>query len=224
MYIETEKVKLVIDTGPDFRQQMLRERVEWIDAVLFTHAHKDHTAGLDDIRSFNFKQKMDIPIYGREEVLQQLKKEFSYIFSDHKYPGVPRVQVQPIENEPFKVNAEEIVPIEVLHYKLKVHGFRIQDFSYITDANFIAEDQLEKLKGTKILVLNALQKTPHLSHFTLQEALELIEKLQPELALLTHISHKMGKHRDVSRELPDNVFIAQDGLTLDTASEIRLIR
>lgn len=214
VFIETEKVKLVIDTGPDFRQQVLRERISALDAVLFTHAHKDHTGGLDDIRSFNFKQKKDMPIYGKKEVLDQLKTEFAYIFTDKKYPGVPRVQEHQITTNDFSVNDEIITPIEVMHYKLPVLGFRVQNFTYITDAKTIAEEEKSKIKGTKILVLNALQKDPHISHFTLEEALVLIEELQPEKAYLTHISHKLGTYREVAQELPENVFLAYDGLKI----------
>jgi len=214
VYIETEKLKFVIDTGPDFRQQMLRERIEQLDAVLFTHAHKDHTAGLDDIRSFNFKQKKDMPIYGESMVIDQIKREFSYIFSEKKYPGVPQVETYVIENKPFDVFDEKIIPIRALHYKLPVLGFRIQDFTYITDAKTISEEELEKVSGTKILVINGLQKDPHISHFTLDEALEIIKKVAPEKAYITHISHKLGKHRDVSKELPENVYLAYDGLSI----------
>ena len=215
IHIEVDGLSLVVDTGPDFRQQMLRERVKKLDAVLFTHAHKDHTAGMDDVRSFNFLQRKDMPIYAREEVIEQLKTEFAYVFAQKKYPGVPQVDVQEITNEPFKISDTLITPIEVMHYKLRVFGFRIHDFTYITDANYIAEEELEKVKGSRFVVINALQKDPHISHFTLEEALEVIEQLQPERAFLTHISHKLGRHRDVSKELPDNVEIAFDGLKVE---------
>ncbi|SNT11513.1 phosphoribosyl 1,2-cyclic phosphate phosphodiesterase [Ekhidna lutea] len=212
--VEIDGTHIVVDTGPDFRQQMLRERVDKLDAVLFTHAHKDHVAGLDDIRSFNFLQKKDMPIYATSHVLGRLKQEFSYIFEDSKYPGVPRVDTNPIENETFQINGIDIQPIEVMHYKLPVLGFRFGDFTYITDANHIAEEEKEKIKGSKILVLNALQKKSHISHFNLEEALELIEELKPEKGYLTHIGHFMGTHFAVSKELPENVEIAWDGLKL----------
>lgn len=215
IHIDVRGKSLVVDTGPDFRQQVLRERVKKLDAVLFTHAHKDHTAGMDDIRSYNFRQRTDMPIYGTVEVIDQLKQEFSYVFATKKYPGVPSVTVNHIDKSSFTIDDIEITPIEVMHYKLPVLGFRIDDFTYITDANYISEEEMKKLEGTKHLVLNALQKEEHISHFTLDEALEVIEKVKPEKAYLTHISHKLGKHRDVSRELPDNVVLAFDGLKIE---------
>ena len=193
---------------------MLRERVKKLDAVLFTHEHKDHTAGLDDVRSFNFKQKKDMPVYARLQVIEQLKREFSYVFAEKKYPGVPQIQINEINNNPFLIGETEITPIEVMHYKLPVYGFRIKDFTYITDANYIAPDELEKIKGTKVLVLNALQKEEHISHFTLDEAVEIVNIIQPEKAYFTHMSHKLGKHRDIDAELPDNMQLAFDGLKL----------
>lgn len=216
--IETgDDLALVIDTGPDFRQQMLREQVQRVDAVLFTHQHKDHTAGLDDIRSFYFKQRQDIPVYGRAEVLAQIKKEYEYMFAAKKYPGVASVQINEILNHPFHIGANRIVPVEVMHHKLPVFGFRIGGFTYITDANYIAPEEMEKIRGTKILVINALQKDAHISHFTLQEALQVIDELQPERAYLTHISYKLGFHASVSAELPKNVYLAYDGLKLNIA-------
>jgi phosphoribosyl 1,2-cyclic phosphate phosphodiesterase len=214
VHIAVEGRSFVIDTTPDFRQQMLRANIRRVDAILFTHQHKDHTAGLDDVRAFNFHQQADMPIYGTKPVLEQIKQEFAYIFAEHKYPGIPSIELKYIENEPFSIENINITPIEVLHHKLPVLGFRIQDFTYITDANYISEEELHKIKGTKYLVLNALQKTPHISHFTLAQALEMIEKLQPEQAFLTHISHKMGRHADVSKELPANVQIAYDDLEI----------
>ncbi|MEM6641696.1 MAG: MBL fold metallo-hydrolase [Bacteroidota bacterium] len=214
--IQTKDLNFIIDTGPDFRQQMLRERVSKLDAVLFTHAHKDHTAGLDDIRSFNFLQEKDMPIYGEPAVLDQLKQEFSYIFAEKKYPGVPKVDINSIANAPFDLLGEQIVPIRVLHYKLPVLGFRIRDFTYITDAKQISEEEKEKVKGSKIVVLNALQIKEHMSHFTLEEALELMEELKPEQGYLTHISHKLGLHAEVSKNLPKNIHLAWDSLQLET--------
>lgn len=215
IHIETENLSLVIDTGPDFRQQMLRERVKKLDAVLYTHAHKDHTAGMDDIRSYNFKQKVDMPIYATADVITQLKQEFSYVFAEKKYPGIPQVVVNEIINQPFKIKELTINPILVMHYKLPVFGFRIHDFTYITDANYISDEEKEKIKGSKILVLNALQKEQHISHFSLAQALDLIEEIAPEQAYLTHISHRLGKHRHVKNELPDNVQLAFDGLKVN---------
>ena len=214
MHIEVEGKSFIIDTGPDFRQQILRAGIRHVDAVLFTHEHKDHTAGLDDIRGFNFVQQTAIPLYARQQVINQLKREFAYAFDENKYPGVPEIDVYEIDDKPFVVEGIEVIPILVKHYFLDVLGFRFGDFTYITDANFIAEDELEKIKGTKVLVINALRKTKHISHFTLNEALEVIEKIQPEAAYITHISHMMGLHAEVQRELPPNVYLAHDGLSL----------
>lgn len=212
--VEIQNQVFVIDTGPDFRQQMLREKIQKLDAVLFTHEHKDHTAGLDDIRSYNFLQKKDIPIYGTRKVLQQIQREFAYIFEAVKYPGVPSVQIHEITKNPFNIGDLTITPIQVLHYKLPVLGFRFEDFTYITDAKYIEDEELEKIKGTKVLVLNALQQTHHLSHLTLKEALEWVEKIKPEKAYFTHISHKLGCHHEIEQDLPENVQLAYDGLKI----------
>ncbi|MFM7020871.1 MAG: MBL fold metallo-hydrolase [Aquirufa sp.] len=214
MHVEINGKSFIIDTGPDFRQQILRAGIRHVDAVLFTHEHKDHTAGLDDIRGFNFAQQAAIPLYAREQVINQLKREFAYAFDEHKYPGVPEIDVYEIDDKPFIVEGIEVIPILVKHYFLDVLGFRFGDFTYITDANFIADEELAKVKGTKVLVINALRKTKHISHFTLDEALEVIEKIQPERAYITHISHMMGLHAEVQRELPPHVFLAHDGLSL----------
>ncbi len=214
IHFEVSGQSIVIDTGPDFRTQILRERIKHLDAILFTHEHKDHTAGLDDVRSFNFAQKMDMPIYADSRVITQLKKEFSYVFETEKYPGVPRLDVNEITNSPFEVNGVKITPIEVLHYKLPVFGFRIKDFTYITDANYISEKEIEKIKGSKILVLNALQKKDHISHFTLDQAIDIAQIVNAEKTYFTHISHNLGKHRDVEKELPKNCELAFDGLKL----------
>ncbi|WP_210489302.1 MBL fold metallo-hydrolase [Rufibacter aurantiacus] len=212
--VEVDGKSLIVDTGPDFRQQMLRERIKRVDAVLFTHEHKDHTAGLDDIRAFNFMQHIDMPLYADQRVLNQLQQEFSYIFTNHTYPGVPRVELHPIQNEPFEVHGITITPINVLHHKLPVFGFRIGDFTYITDANYISAAEKEKIKGSKIVVLNALRKEPHISHYSLSEAISVLEELAPEQAYLTHISHLLGLHRVVEKELPSFVKLAYDGLAL----------
>ncbi|GGK79817.1 MBL fold metallo-hydrolase [Rufibacter glacialis] len=212
--VEVGQKSFIIDSGPDFRQQMLRERVKRVDAVLFTHEHKDHTAGLDDIRAFNFMQHLDMPLYADQRVLNQLKQEFSYIFTNSTYPGVPRVELHPIQNEPFEVQGIPVTPIHVLHHKLPVFGFRIGDFTYITDANYISEEEKEKVKGSKVIVLNALRKEPHISHYSLSEALTVLEELAPEQAYLTHISHLLGLHQRVEKELPSFVRLAYDGLSL----------
>lgn len=215
IHIQTEDQSIVVDTGPDFRTQALRQRIKKLDAVLISHAHKDHTAGLDDIRAYNYFQKKDMPVYGRLATLEQLKKEFSYAFTEFKYPGVPEITLIEIENKPFSIGKTEITPIEVMHYKMPVFGFRIKDFTYITDANYISDQELEKIKGTKVLVLNALQKLAHISHFNLEQALEVVDKIKPQKAYFTHIAHKMGLHRIVETELPANVHLAYDGQVID---------
>ena len=215
IHIEVEDQSFVIDSGPDFRQQMLRAKIKKLDALLFTHEHKDHTAGMDDIRSFNFLQKKNIPVYARNTVIDQLKREFEYVFAKSKYPGVPQVQVHEVTNKKFSVHGIELTPIEILHYKLPVFGFRIKDFTYITDAKTISEEEKEKIKGSKVLILNALQKTPHISHLTLEEAIYLAQEIKAEKTYLTHLSHKMGRHRHVANELPEGIEIAYDGLVIN---------
>ena len=210
--IEVNGTNIVVDTGPDFRQQMLREKVKTLDAVLFTHEHKDHVSGMDDIRAFNYSSKRAIDIYASERTEIGLKKEFHYVFSDDPYPGIPKVNLYRIDSVPFLVNGIKVIPIDVLHHELPVKAFRIADFTYITDANFISPSEIKKVEGTKVLVINALRKTPHISHFTLDEALELIQKIGPEQAYITHLSHLMGKHADLEQELPANVYAAFDGL------------
>jgi phosphoribosyl 1,2-cyclic phosphate phosphodiesterase len=215
IHLYTKGVSLVVDTGPDFRQQVLRERIIHLDGVLFTHEHRDHTAGLDDLRSFNFLQKEDIPIYGRKKVINQLKKEFAYVFEEHKYPGIPQVDANVIDNKEFRLKGLNILPIEVLHHKLPVFGFRIGDFTYITDANDISSEEKDKIRGSEIIVVNALQQEKHISHFNLPEAIDLIDELGPEKAYFTHISHKLGSHDQVERSLGDNMFLAYDGLKIE---------
>lgn len=214
-YIEVDDVNLVIDTGPDFRQQMLRERVNRVDAVLFTHEHKDHVAGLDDVRAFNFAHKMDMPLYAEDRVLAQLKTEFFYAFAEKKYPGVP--QLEPIEvkeGESFTVKGVKVEPIRVMHHKLPIFGYKINDFAYLTDVNYIPEQEKSKLKNLDVLVITALRKEKHISHFTLAEALEMIAELKPKKAYLTHASHLLGIHYDIQNELPENVYMAYDGLKI----------
>ncbi len=214
--IETNSKKIVIDTGPDFRYQMLRADVKDLDAVLFTHEHKDHLAGLDDIRAFNFKRGgKPMDVFANEDVQKALKREYSYIFAKNKYPGIPKINLKSISNKPFLIDDLEVIPIEVLHYKLPVLGFRVKDFAYVTDANFISEEEKEKLKNLDALILNALRKTEHISHFNLEQAIELIHELKPKRAYLTHISHLMGKHEEVSKELPHGIEIAYDGLKIN---------
>jgi phosphoribosyl 1,2-cyclic phosphate phosphodiesterase len=210
-YIEVDGQHLVIDTGPDFRQQMLRANIHRLDAVLFTHEHKDHIAGLDDVRAFNFKYGKDMPIYARKQVADKIHKEYDYIFAETKYPGIPQVDIQLIENQTFNIGNVQIIPIEVMHHQLPVFGFRIGDFTYITDAKTIVDEEIEKMKGTKILVINALRKEKHISHFNLEEALQIIEKINPKKALLIHLSHNMGLHKEVNKELPAHVALGYDG-------------
>ena len=212
IHIEIKGNSFIIDSGPDFRQQILRENIQKMDALIFTHQHKDHTAGMDDIRSFNFKQNMDMPVFATIDVFEQLKREFFYIFEEEKYPGVPKIQVNIIDDSPFEINGIKIIPIQVMHYKLPVFGYRIADFTYITDANYISDTEKQKIMGSKVLVLNALQHNKHISHFNLQEALDLVEELKPEKAYFTHISHKLGMHNSIT--LPDNVALAYDGLKI----------
>lgn len=205
---------IVIDTGPDFRQQMLRENVQHLDAIVFTHEHKDHVAGLDDVRAFNFKQQTDMDIYATKQVQESLKREFHYAFDEFKYPGVPELKLHTIADDEFDVKGVRFLPINIKHYKLPVKAFRVENFTYITDANFIDELELDKIKGSEIVVLNALRKEKHVSHFNLEEAIALLEKIKPKKAYLTHISHLMGRHEDVSNELPDFVELAYDGLII----------
>jgi len=212
--VSTPKQNIVFDTGPDFRQQMLREKVQRLDAVVFTHEHKDHVAGLDDIRAFNFKQKKDMEVFATEQVQEALKREYAYIFAEKTYPGVPRVNLTTIDLTPFEINGLELTPIQVMHYKLPVLGFRINDFTYITDANFIAEEEKAKIKGTKVLVIDALRKEKHISHYNLEEALELIKELEVEQAYLIHISHLLGKYDEEMPLLPKGVELAYDGLKI----------
>lgn len=214
MLVEYKGLTLVIDCGPDFRQQMLSNKVQRLDAILFTHEHSDHTAGLDDIRPYFFKQG-DIPIYAHQRVLQSLQKRFDYIFSaEDKYPGAPSVREHIIENKSFKIENISVVPIDVMHNRVQVFGYRIDDFAYITDAKTIAAEEMKKLGGLEVLVVNALRKEPHHSHFNLEEALAFIQEVNPRKAYLTHISHTMGFHDEVQPQLPDNVFLAYDNLKL----------
>jgi phosphoribosyl 1,2-cyclic phosphate phosphodiesterase len=213
--IELENLTLVVDTGPDFRQQMLRANVGKLDAVLFTHEHRDHIAGLDDIRAYNFIQQQPMDVYAEERVFRALNYEFPYIFAEKKYPGVPQLNVNIISNLEFHIKGVSINPIRVMHYRLPVLGYRIGQFAYITDANFISEEEMEKLFGVKHLVINALRKEKHISHFSLDQALHIIQQLSPKRAYITHLSHQMGLHDSLQKELPANVIISYDGLVID---------
>ena len=212
--IEGEEKVVVIDSGPDFRQQMLRANVQHLDAIVFTHEHKDHVAGLDDIRAFNYKQQGPIDVYADERVQEALKREFYYIFHEFKYPGIPQLNLHTINSEPFNIGKITFTPIEVMHYKLPVLGFRIKDFTYITDAKTVSDKEKEKIRGSKILVVNALQMQEHISHFTFDEAIAFAQDIGAEKTYLTHISHRLGKHADVSAVLPPGIELAYDGLEL----------
>ncbi|MCU0428783.1 MAG: MBL fold metallo-hydrolase [Cytophagaceae bacterium] len=214
--IRSNQKNFIIDSGPDFRQQVLRERISDLAALIMTHEHKDHIAGMDDIRAFNYKEGgKDFRVFAHPRVQAALKREFSYAFADERYPGVPLIELISIDNIPFEIDGVRFTPIEVMHYKLPVFGFRVEDFTYITDANFISEVEMNKIRGSKVLVLNALRKEDHISHYSLRQALEVIEELKPERAYLTHLSHQMGLHKEVEKQLPPGVKLAYDGLKIN---------
>lgn len=206
---------IIIDCGPDFRIQMLKHKVEDIDAVLFTHAHRDHIAGLDDIRAFNYILHKSIDIYGTQVTLNAIKENFPYIFAPGRYTGAPKLNLHPISETPFAIGEFSFVPIQVMHQDMTVFGYRIGDFTYITDANFITPSELDKIRGSKVVVINALRNSRHVSHFSLSEALDILNDLKPEVAYLTHISHFLGKYVTVEEKLPDWVHLAYDGLQLE---------
>lgn len=214
--IQHGETSIVVDCGPDFRIQMIRENVINLDAVIFTHEHRDHIAGLDDVRAFNYVLNKRIDIYGIERVMEAVKTEFPYIFKESaRYFGAPQINVHNIVNEDFYINDIKITPIEVLHDKLPIFGFRIGDFTYITDASFISETEKEKIKGSKVIVLNALRNSKHVSHFSVAEAVEILEELQPEQAYLTHVSHFIGCHEAVNAKLPSFIKLAYDSLVVE---------
>ncbi len=211
--IEINNKNILIDSGPDLRQQSLINNVDKIDCILYTHAHRDHVSGIDEIRSFNFIQNKEISAYGNKELVSQLKKDYSYIFSENKYPGLPKIKLNEID-EIFTFDDVIVSPIKIFHYKLKIFGYRIKDFTYITDAKTISEKELEKINKSKVLVLNCLQIKEHLSHLNLDEALELIKKVDVEKVYLTHISHNLGLHEIINKKLPKNIELAYDNLIL----------
>lgn len=213
--VQVNDKTFVFDTGPDFRTQMLRNKVKVLDAVIFTHQHKDHTAGLDDVRAYNFLLRRHMPIYANAATITHLKREYYYIFEANDYPALPRLQLEEINDQPFSVCDVNIVPIPVMHKNLPVWGYRIGDFAYVTDTNFIPEESMEKLQGLEVLVLDALRPQSHPSHFSLDEAIEVALKLQAKHTYFTHISHLMGKHEDVNKNLPANIELGYDGLVVD---------
>jgi phosphoribosyl 1,2-cyclic phosphate phosphodiesterase len=215
VWISWENHSFVIDCGPDFRQQMLSSNCQKVDGILFTHEHADHTAGIDDIRPFNFKQG-EIPIYAHQRVIDNLRRRFDYVFETvNKYPGAPSVAtIEVVNNEPFSLGNKTVIPIDVMHGNLQVFGYRIDDFAYLTDVKTIEKSEIEKLKNLKVLVINALREEPHDTHFNLKEALDFITLVQPKTTYLTHISHIMGYHEEVQKNLPPNVFLAYDNLEI----------
>ncbi len=210
--IETEEQIFTIDAGPDFRQQMLRENVKRLDAILLTHSHFDHIGGLDDVRSYNYLQKSPLDIYGNEQAISGLKETFGYAFKSSPYPGLPEFRTHVVEAAPFQIGKQSIVPIQALHHRLPVLGYRINDLVYLTDVKRIELKELDKVIGCKTLIINALKKDDHFSHLTLQEALDIVHIVRPEHTYITHISHFMGKHEEVCLELPEGVMLAHDGL------------
>lgn len=213
--VEWDNYRYVIDCGPDFRQQMLRERVQGINGIIFTHEHADHTAGLDDIRPFSHIMG-DVPLYVPERIIGNLEQRFYYIFTRvNRYPGAPSAGIRVVENKAFELGNKKVLPIEFLHGKLPIFGYRIDDFAYLTDLKSISETEKKKLENLDVLVVNALRVEPHPTHLSLEDALNLINDIQPKKAYLTHISHKLGFHEDVQKQLPRNVFLAYDGLCLE---------
>lgn len=214
LLLEIDGKTLLFDAGPDFRQQMLRENVRKLDAILITHEHKDHIAGMDDVRAFNYKSQDAVDIYAEERVQKAIKREFSYVFSEYKYPGIPKMRLNDIPEYAFNVKGINVIPIRVRHMNLEIYGFRIGNFAYITDANYIPGESIDKLIGVKYLVINALRKEKHISHFSLREALDFVRQVSPRKAFITHMSHQIGLHSVVSAELPQGIMLAYDGLSL----------
>ena len=209
--IEIDETILVIDAGPDFRQQMLREKVKRLDAIILTHEHKDHISGMDDVRAFNYKSQDAIDIFAEERVQKAVRKEYSYVFAEYQYPGIPKMRLNTVTDYGLTIKGISLIPLRVFHYRLPVYGFRIGNFAYITDANYIPEETKEKLFGVKYFVINALRKEKHISHFSLREAINLVREVSPRKAFITHISHQMGLHEEVNATLPPEIMLAFDG-------------
>ena len=215
LLLEKDGTVLLFDAGPDFRQQMLRQNVKRLDSIILTHEHKDHIAGMDDVRAFNYRSNDAVDIYAEARVQEAIKREYSYVFSSSGYPGIPRMRLKTIENSPFMIKGIEIIPIRVMHWNLEILGFRVNNFAYITDASSIPKRGIELLKGVEYLVINALRKERHMSHFSLDEALSIIDSINPRKGYITHIGHQMGLYEKVQKELPRNVLLAYDGLSVD---------
>lgn len=212
--VESDTTRIIVDTGPDFRYQMLREKVKKIDAVLFTHPHRDHIAGLDDIRAFNFFQKTTIPVYANQMTEEAIRRDFYYAFDHRNIPGLPQMNLVSISDSPFIVGDITVTPIWVMHMNMPVLGFRFGNYTYITDANFIHADSMEKIRGSQAITLNALRQEKHISHFTLSEAIDIVQELQVPQAYFTHISHQLGLHQVISAQLPQGMELAYDGLSI----------
>jgi len=213
--VQHPEVHLVVDSGPDFRQQMLRAKVQRLDALVFTHGHKDHLAGTDDVRAFNYHQRKPMPIYADKAVQEALHREFYYAFQETRYPGIPELHLLEIDDSPFSIQEVEVVPLPVMHLHMPVKGYRIGPFAYITDANYIPDATVDLLQGCEVLVLNALRRTEHPSHFTLDQAVAQAERIGAPRTYFTHISHQMGLHAEVEQLLPHGLFLAYDGLVLE---------
>ncbi|MGZ3853882.1 MAG: MBL fold metallo-hydrolase [Flavisolibacter sp.] len=213
--VESAHTRIVVDTTPDFRYQMLRENIKHLDAVVFTHPHKDHIAGLDDVRAFNFFQEQPMQVYANQMTIDALMREFAYAFADKKYPGVPNLELNTIALEPFSIGDINVVPVEVWHLKMPVFAFRFGDFTYITDANRIDENEKKKIRGSKVIVVNALRREKHISHYNLEEAIELVQELDVPTAYFTHISHQLGRHEEVEARLPKGIHLGYDGLVVE---------
>ncbi len=221
--VETDSTRIVVDTGPDFREQMLRHRVRSLDAVLFTHPHKDHLAGLDDVRAFNYFMGRPMGLYANHLTEAAIRRDFHYAFSDTRYPGTPELEIHPIDGDSFSVGDIDVLPINVWHLRMPVVGFRFGDVTYITDANRIDDTEMDKIRGSRVLILNALRKQRHVSHFNLEEAISLVRDLDVREAFFTHISHQMGLHGQVCRTLPDGMSLAYDGLRIESGKNIHML-